>query len=69
MDDQFVYQRHPELEHYKAFQNHTKRIFRVSPSDLNIMFNKKNLRKPNNKGECRMSLNILKECGYNAGLT
>jgi hypothetical protein len=23
---------------------------------------------PDNQGECRISLNILKECGYNRGL-
>lgn len=29
---------------------------------------KKNIKIPDNKGECRTSLNILKDCGYNEGL-
>jgi Ca2+-transporting ATPase len=33
-----------------------------------MFFLKKNIRQPDNKGECRNSLNILKECGYNEGL-
>jgi len=28
----------------------------------------KNTKKPINEGECRISLNILKDCGYNSGL-
>ena len=33
-----------------------------------MLFTKKNMAKPDNEGECRVSLNILKECGYNFGL-
>jgi len=33
-----------------------------------MFFDKKNIKKPDNMGECRISLNILKECGYNRGL-
>jgi len=33
-----------------------------------MFFEKKNIKKPDNQGECRISLNILKECGYNRGL-
>ena len=33
-----------------------------------MLFDKKNVKKPDNVGECRVSLNILKECGYNFGL-
>jgi len=32
------------------------------------MFERKNLRKPDNEGETKYSLEILKECGYNEGL-
>lgn len=32
------------------------------------MFEKKNLKLPENQGECRQSLNILRDCGYNDGL-
>jgi len=45
-----------------------KSIFRISPKDLSLFFTKKNLAVPENKGESRQSLNILKACGYNTGL-
>jgi hypothetical protein len=32
------------------------------------LFQKKNIKQPDNEGECRISLNILRECGYNAGI-
>jgi hypothetical protein len=32
------------------------------------LFKKKNIKQPVNEGECRLSLNILKECGYTQGL-
>lgn len=32
------------------------------------MFKKKNIKQPVNVGESRVSLNILRECGYNKGL-
>jgi FlaA1/EpsC-like NDP-sugar epimerase len=41
-----------------------KKIFRVSPEDLNLFFSKRNLKFPDNQGESRISLNILKHCGY-----
>jgi magnesium-transporting ATPase (P-type) len=31
-------------------------------------FKKKNMKQPDNQGECRISLNILRDCGYNPGL-
>lgn len=31
-------------------------------------FKKKNMKQPDNQGECRISLNILRDCGYNQGL-
>jgi magnesium-transporting ATPase (P-type) len=34
-----------------------------------LLFSKSNLRRPGNDGETRLSLNILKECGYARGLT
>jgi hypothetical protein len=33
-----------------------------------MFFEKKNMKEPDNDGECRVSLNILKDCGYNMGL-
>ena len=33
-----------------------------------MFFLPKNTRMPDNLGECRVSLNILKKCGYNQGL-
>jgi len=46
----------------------TKNIFRLSKDDLTLFFSKKNIAKPDNYGESRVSLNILKDCGYNHGL-
>lgn len=43
-------------------------IFRLSPQELNLFFEKKNLQMPDNMGECRTSLNILRDCGYVNGL-
>jgi hypothetical protein len=45
-----------------------KSIFRISKEDLQLFFLKQNVAKPDNDGECRTSLHILKECGYNDGL-
>lgn len=33
-----------------------------------MLFESKNIKVPDNQGECRMSLNILKDCGYINGL-
>ena len=33
-----------------------------------MFFESKNTKLPDNQGEARMSLNILKECGYTNGL-
>jgi len=46
----------------------SKNIFRLSREDLTLFFSKKNIATPDNYGECRISLNILKDCGYNHGL-
>jgi hypothetical protein len=43
-------------------------IFRVGSEDLTIFFDDKNVKMPENAGECRQSLNILKKYGYNEGL-
>jgi magnesium-transporting ATPase (P-type) len=45
-----------------------KNIFRINPEDLSLMFTRDNLRKPSNTGESRISLQILKDCGYIRGL-
>jgi hypothetical protein len=54
------YRQQPE----KEFKN----IFRVTIDDLNLFFARKNLSKPVNDGQTRVSLDILKECGYIDGL-
>jgi len=33
-----------------------------------MLFDKKNIKQPDNEGENRVSLNILRDCGYNFGL-
>ena len=59
----------PLLTSYKKKDNIRKKsIFRISKDDLTLFFSKKRLRKPDNYGECRVSLNILKDCGYGNGL-
>lgn len=40
----------------------------MTKEELTMFFEKKNIREPDNQGECRVSLNILKSCGYNEGL-
>jgi hypothetical protein len=43
-------------------------ILRLDKDQLIELFNKKNLKMPDNEGEERISLQMLKECGYNDGL-
>jgi hypothetical protein len=43
-------------------------IFRVSKKDLALLFSKKNLKLPDNAGEKRTALNVLKDMGYSYGL-
>jgi hypothetical protein len=45
-----------------------KHYFKISKEDLTLFHNRKRVRVPDNEGECRVSLNILKDCGYNEGL-
>lgn len=60
----------PLLTSYKKKDRIRKKsIFRISKDDLTLFFSKKRLRMPDNKGECRVSLNILKDCGYGHGLS
>jgi len=59
----------PLLGHYKKLPLLTnKSIFRLNKDDLTLFFEKKNIKEPDNVGECRVSLNILRDCGYNHGL-
>jgi hypothetical protein len=59
----------PLLGHYKKSPSiSNKSIFRITKEDLTLFFDRKNVKLPDNKGECRVSLNILKDCGYNKGL-
>jgi hypothetical protein len=46
----------------------SKHIFRLRKKDLNLFFERKNIKQPDNTGECRVSLNVLKDCGYIPGL-
>ena len=43
-------------------------IFKLTAKELELFFNKENTKLPDNDGECRDTLNILKTCGYNTGL-
>lgn len=45
-----------------------KSIFRLKPEDLSLLFTRKNYALPENFGECRVALNVLKACGYVHGL-
>ena len=57
------------MDHYNKGPLLTnKHIFRIQKHSLTMLFEKKNIKKPDNEGECRVSLNILKDCGYNFGL-
>ena len=69
--DQYFFQRKPEFDDYKASLSSkysVKRIFRITSDDLVMLFNKRNLMLPDNDGESRQSLNMLRDCGYNEGL-
>ena len=43
-------------------------IMKIPVEDLQLFFERRNLKKPDNEGECRISLNILRDCGYAKGL-
>lgn len=64
------FQPRPDLRDYNLKKpiEKMKSIFRVLTPDLNIFFDEENLKLPDNKGESRESLNILKNFGYNEGL-
>lgn len=69
MEGEEIFYGQPQLDDYKTkprYQANT--IFRINREDLGLFFDQKNLKKPINYGESRMSLNILKECGYNGGM-
>lgn len=69
-DDKYQYQKGPALDDFKYKNEYAaNKIFRVTPSDLILLFEKKNLKVADNAGECKLSLNILKECGYAGGIT
>jgi hypothetical protein len=70
MTDKYTsYYASPDLTEFTGKPKYSaKRIFRIQPEDLRLFFQKKNLKIPPNVGESRMSLNILRKCGYNAGL-
>lgn len=60
----------PNLGNFKRETNlpTNRSIFKVTAKELELLFNKENTKLPDNDGECRMTLNILKKCGYNEGL-
>ena len=67
MDDMGLDQ--PILDEFKRSPLlNNKSVFRLTPDDLTLMFTKKNVAVPENEGECRVALNVLKKCGYNDGL-
>jgi len=60
----------PEFKSYRREDNtfSVKDIFRISSADLALFFDSKNMEKPLNQGECRKSLDLLRDCGYIDGL-
>lgn len=60
----------PQLGQYRKEDDipTNKSIFKVTAKELELFFNKENTKPPDNDGECRVTLNILKNCGYNSGL-
>lgn len=59
----------PLLGSYKRVENsQSKNIFRLARDDLTLFFDKRNVRMPDNEGECRIALNIIRDCGYTDGL-
>jgi hypothetical protein len=59
----------PLLSNYrKQDQITNKNVFKISKEDLTLFFEKKNIKLPDNDGESRISLNILRDCGYSHGV-
>lgn len=59
----------PMLDDYKRTPLlNNKSVFRLRPDDLALMFTKKNVARPENQGESRVALNVLRTCGYAEGL-
>ena len=56
----------PKLGHFLKKKS-VEHILRLEKEQLVQFFNKKNLATPDNDGETRISLEMLKECGYNDG--
>ena len=64
------YFKNPDLSRYtkRRFGKSMRSIFRLAIEELNLMFEARNMKAPLNYGECRESLNIMKEMGYTDGL-
>ena len=58
----------PLLGRYKSNKTLSKSIFQITTEELKLFFEKRNMKKPDNEGEARISLNILKDVNYNSGL-
>ena len=60
----------PKLSQFKKEKHkpNNSTIFKLTAEELELFFNKDNTKEPNNKGECRGTLNILAACGYKKGL-
>ena len=66
LDDDFET---PFLGHYRtAAEIGVNTILRLKKSELKLFFKKSNHKKPDNEGERRISLDILRDCGYARGL-
>ena len=57
----------PSLEAFLKSKS-IEQIFRLDVEHLNHFFDRKNLKMPDNEGEERISLLMLKACDYNDGL-
>jgi len=64
------YQGRPDLKVFKKRKpiEKMRTIFRVLNEDLTLFFDEPNYKLPDNEGECRQALNILKSFGYTKGL-
>ena len=58
----------PMLDEFRDPVLTNKSVFRLRVEDLALFFTKKNVAKPENTGETRIALKVLKSCGYNTGL-
>ena len=67
MYNQGTYVETPLLNGY-VHRSDASDIFRIKKEELKLFFSAKNRALPDNEGESRTALNILRDCGYAEGL-